>query len=142
MIHRNISVSSGFTLIEILITVLIVGLLAMVAIPMYQDYLTRSRVTEALGFADSARTRVDITLMQGTPPPLDLLNNGGQKADMVTAMTWTPGVPGDALLGYILVKMDLPNIGERNVLTLERRRNGDWHCVSATNHGAKESGAG
>ena len=48
----------GFTLIELMIVVAIVGILAAVAIPAYQDYTVRARVTEGLSLAASVRTAV------------------------------------------------------------------------------------
>lgn len=48
----------GFTLIELMIVVAIIGILAAVAIPAYQDYTIRAKMTEAVGFAAAAKTSV------------------------------------------------------------------------------------
>ena len=48
----------GFTLIELMIVVAIIGILAAVAIPAYQDYTVRAKVTEAMNIAAGAKTAV------------------------------------------------------------------------------------
>jgi len=50
--------NNGFTLIELMIVVAIVGILAAIAIPAYQDYTIRAKVSEGLSFADFAKTTV------------------------------------------------------------------------------------
>jgi type IV pilus assembly protein PilA len=70
MNHRSIArrAQAGFTLIELMIVVAIIGILAAVALPAYQDYTVRAKVSEMVLAASSCRTSVTEIIQAATGP--------------------------------------------------------------------------
>jgi type IV pilus assembly protein PilA len=66
----------GFTLIELMIVVAIIGILAAVAIPAYQDYTIRAQVTDGLGLASSGKTAVSEFFSTNGTLPLTNISAG------------------------------------------------------------------
>ena len=63
------TVQKGFTLIELMIVVAIIGILAAIAIPAYQDYTIRAQVSEGMSLASAAKAAVAETwLVRGVAP--------------------------------------------------------------------------
>lgn len=90
-------VQKGFTLIELMIVVAIIGILAAVALPAYQDYTIRAKVTEGLSLAGSAKTSVAENAANATPFALGWQSPSSTKN--VSSVAITPAT-GEITISY------------------------------------------
>ena len=153
-------IQQGFTLIELMIVVAIIGILAAVALPAYQDYTVRSKVTEGLAQANGAKTVVTEQFGANGGFPAGATQTIGAANAAACAATdfWcfivTKNVASVGITtatGVITVTFDvtatgIPQLGAANTLTLVPTIGGtalsggvggnssgniDWHCKSA-----------
>jgi type IV pilus assembly protein PilA len=137
------SLQKGFTLIELMIVVAIIGILAAIAIPAYQDYTVRSQITEGLNLASDMKAAVAETYAQSGEWPV---NNNQVGIDATKSGKYVQDVSlntGTIVITYGGVQANTNINGKVLALRPTVSNNGDviWNCGYKAEVGANPSNA-
>ena len=123
-------VQKGFTLIELMIVVAIIGILAAVALPAYQDYTTRAKVSEVIVMASPAKLAVSETSSSMGGLASVTAANSGYTFPGTTK--YVSGVAITDTTGVVTVTSTVPGAAGTVVLTPTDKGSGQlqWACSS------------
>jgi type IV pilus assembly protein PilA len=131
------SVQKGFTLIELMIVIAIIGILAAIAIPAYQNYTIRAQVTEGLTLADGWKTAIaEYYANTGTWPALAALTGTVASNGKYESVTVLAG--GQIQITYVGPPANAALNAQTLLITPYTNTNNDvlWRCGMAAVPGA------
>lgn len=143
-------IQQGFTLIELMIVVAIIGILAAIALPQYQNYVSRSQVARVMEESATLKTAVETCMLDGkdfsTTPACEL---GGTASSLIGASvsTNTTGIPDvtiDLANNTASISADFGQSAASSLsgknLTWTRANTGTWTCTTSVDAKYRPSG--
>jgi type IV pilus assembly protein PilA len=115
---------AGFTLVELMIVMAIVGILASIAFPAYQDYVAKAKFSAALAEVSAGKNPINLAMHHGTPP-ITLADINMQATTSNCAMLLREAGTGLECA----IEGGPPTISDKKI-TLARDDNGVWTCTS------------
>ncbi|APP02058.1 pilin [Xanthomonas perforans] len=124
------STSKGFTLIELMVVIAVIGILAAVALPIYQGYVARTQVTSALGEISVGKTSYELLIAKEAAASEFTAEGIGLQASTVRCRTVDVTFLPATSAGSIKCSMNGALEVQGKEIRWQRDSSGSWSCLS------------
>lgn len=129
--------AKGFTLIELMIVIAIIGVLAAISVPLYQNYIAKSQITAAVAELNGAKSQYELIINNGSASnnsdfTIPNMFFSGSQSNICVYVVNAPDNSGNANQALVCELQNVASVLSGEFIYLNRDTKGTWSCNTST----------